>query len=185
MFRRASAITVPGIVLSQPEIVTSASKCVGGGDELDRVGDQLARDERGAHPGGAHRDPVGDRDRVQLHRRAAGGTDALLDLRGEDPVVEVAGHRLDPRVRDADDRLGEILGGVADPVQVGARGGALGALGEGAALVADVEAHACSVSARSAPRGSAPGRPGADASARSRSQRASRARSRRTRPGST
>ena len=30
-------------------------------------------------PCGAHRDPVGDRDRVELHRRAAGGADALLD----------------------------------------------------------------------------------------------------------
>ena len=34
-------------------------------------------------PCGAHRDAVGDRDRVELHRRAAGGADALLDLLGE------------------------------------------------------------------------------------------------------
>ena len=32
------------------------------------------------HALGAHRDAVGDRDRVELHRRAAGGADALLDL---------------------------------------------------------------------------------------------------------
>jgi hypothetical protein len=38
-------------------------------DELDRVGDHLARDERRAHALGAHRDAVGDRDRVELHRR--------------------------------------------------------------------------------------------------------------------
>ena len=91
-------------------------------------------------PGGAHRDAVGDRDRVELHRRAAGGADALLDLRREHAVVEVARHRLDPRVRDADDRLREVLGRVADAVQVGARGGARRALGEGAAAVLDVEA---------------------------------------------
>ncbi len=90
-------------------------------------------------PGGAHRDAVGDGDGIELHRRAARGTDALLDLAGEDAVVEVAGHRLDPGVRDADDGLGEILGAVADAVQVGARGSALGTLGEGAAAVLDIE----------------------------------------------
>ena len=74
-------------------------------DELDRVGDHLAADERGLHPARAHRDAVADRDRVQLHRRAAGGADALLDLRGERAQMEVAGHRLDPRRGDADDRL--------------------------------------------------------------------------------
>ena len=82
---------------------------------------------------------------------------------------------------DADDRLGEILGGVADPVQVGARGGALGPLGEGAAAVLEVEGWhgGCS-------RGARHYRPSfAIARRRSRSQRASRARSRRTRSGST
>jgi hypothetical protein len=36
---------------------------VSAGDELDRVRDDLARDERRLHPRGAHRDAVGDRDR--------------------------------------------------------------------------------------------------------------------------
>ena len=44
-------------------------------DQLDRVGDHLAADQRGLHPLGAHRDAVGDRDRVELHRRAAGLAD--------------------------------------------------------------------------------------------------------------
>ena len=139
MSSRASAITVPGIVLSQPEIATSASKLCALGDELDRIRDQLPRDQRRAHPRGAHRDAVRDRDRVELHRRAPRRADALLDLRREHPVVEVARHRLDPRVRDADDRLREILGGVADPVQVRARRGPLRPVGQRAAAVLDVE----------------------------------------------
>ena len=76
----ASAITVAGIVLSQPLSAITASNMCAWDDELDRVGDHLAADQRGPHPLGAHRDPVGDRDRVQLHRRAAGGADPLLDL---------------------------------------------------------------------------------------------------------
>ncbi len=44
---------------------------VAAGDELDRVGDHLARDERRAHADRAHRDAVGDRDRVELDRRPA------------------------------------------------------------------------------------------------------------------
>ena len=36
--------------------------------ELDRVGDDLAADERALHALGAHRDAVGDRDRVDLDR---------------------------------------------------------------------------------------------------------------------
>ena len=74
-----------------------------------------------------------------------------------------------------DDRLGQVLGGVADPVQIGARGGTLGALGEGARAVLDVKRLRCAHSA-----GTLPARRGARLreSARSRSQHARRARSR-------
>ena len=41
------------------------------GEELDRVGDDLARHERRPHPLGAHRDAVGDGDGVELDRRSA------------------------------------------------------------------------------------------------------------------
>ena len=74
-------------------------------DELDRVGDQVAADERRLHALGAHRHAVGDRDRVELHRRAAGRADAGLDPLRQLALVEVARHRLDPRRRDADKRL--------------------------------------------------------------------------------
>ena len=52
---------------------------VAAGHQLDRVGDHLAADQRGLHPLGPHRDPVRDRDGVELHRRPAGGAHALLD----------------------------------------------------------------------------------------------------------
>ena len=66
----------PGIVLSQPTRQTRPSNRWPCGDELDRVGDHLARDQRRAHAGRPHRDAVGDGDRVELDRRAAGGADA-------------------------------------------------------------------------------------------------------------
>ena len=104
---------------------------VAAGGQLDRVGDHLAADQRGLHPLRPHRDPVGDRDRVELHRRAAGGADALLDVLGEAAQVEVAGHRLDPGVGDADRRPAEGVVVEADPLHVGAGGGAVGAVEDG------------------------------------------------------
>src|SRR5207249_1229393 len=84
------------------------------GHELDGIGHDLARDERRLHALGAHGDAVGDRDRVHLDRRAAGLADPLLHPLGLLAVVEVAGHDLDPRVRDADERLLEVVVAVAD-----------------------------------------------------------------------
>src|SRR6266850_665020 len=78
-------------------------------DELDRIGDDLAAHERGLHPFRPHRDAVRDGNRVELHRRAAGGPNTLLHLLGQPSLVQVAGHRLDPGGRDADQRLGEVL----------------------------------------------------------------------------
>ena len=109
-------------------------------DQLDRVGDHLAAHERGLHPLGAHRDPVGDRDRVELHRRAAGGAHAVLDPLGEAAQVEVAGHRLGPGVGDADDRALERVVVEADALQVGARGGPVRAVEHDPAAAAEVPA---------------------------------------------
>src|ERR1043166_5429389 len=132
MFRRASAITPPGIALAQPPRTTRPAKPLPRAtssiesaitsrltsdaripslpivmpSEIEtvlnsigvpaaarmpsltcaassRIGDHLAAHERRAHPLAAHRDAVGDRDGVELHRRAAGGADAALDVRGE------------------------------------------------------------------------------------------------------
>ena len=47
-------------------------------DELDRIGDDFAADQRRLHAFGAHGDAVADGDGVELHGRAAGGADAAL-----------------------------------------------------------------------------------------------------------
>ena len=54
----------------------------------------------------------------------------VLDELGQAPLVVVAGHRLDPRRRDADDRLGEVLVGEADRLEHRPRAGPVGAVGE-------------------------------------------------------
>src|SRR6266850_4507416 len=77
-----------------------------------------------------------------LDRRAAGGADPFLDLLGQLAVVRIARRQLDPAVGHADERLPEILVGEADGAEVGARGGAIGAVEEDAALVPGIEGHA-------------------------------------------
>src|SRR5207253_7861976 len=72
-----------------------------------------------------------------------GGADALGDLLGELAVVGVARRQLDPAMRDADQRTREVFVGEADRAEVGARGGAVGAVQERAALVAGIERHGC------------------------------------------
>ena len=81
-------------------------------------------------PCGAHGDAVGDGDGVELHRRAAGLADALLDGVGDVAEMEVAGADLGPGVGDADDGLVQVFFAEADAAQVGAGGGAVGAFGE-------------------------------------------------------
>ena len=103
-------------------------------DELDRVRDHLARDERGAHARGSHRDAVRDGHRVELHRRAASVADPALDVQREVALIEVARHRLDPRRPDADDRLREILVGEAGGLEHRASSSAVGAVGQCCAM---------------------------------------------------
>src|SRR5205823_987242 len=107
-------------------------------DELDAVRDQFAADQRSLHSLGAHRHAVADRDGVELHRRGAGGADALLHFLGEPAQMEVARHRLGPGVGDTDDRFLQVLVGETDPFQHRARGGPVGAFGDDAALVSRV-----------------------------------------------
>ena len=111
---------------------------VGAPRQLDRVRDQLAAHERCLHPLRAHRQDVGDRDRVQLERRGPRLADAALDELGETPVVEVARHRLDPRVSDDDDRPAQVLVGQAGRAQVRAGRCAVAPVEDGAAPAAEV-----------------------------------------------
>ncbi len=95
--------------------------------ELDRVGDEFARDQRGAHPGGAHRDAIGHRDSRELEGGAAGGLDAAAGGGGELAVVEVAGGDVAEGVEDADEGPSEGLIVAPGGAQHGAGGSSLGA----------------------------------------------------------
>ena len=99
-------------------------------DQLDRVGDDLAADERGPHALAAHGDAVGDRDGVELERRAAGLADPVLHVHGQIAQVIVAGTDLDPGVGDADERLPQILVGQAGGAQHRPRRRPAGAVGQ-------------------------------------------------------
>ena len=123
MSRRTSAITAPGIVLSQPTRQTRPSKRWPRATSSIESAITSREIERGAHAGRAHRDAVRDGDRVELDRRAARRADAVLDVPREHALVQVARHRLDPGRRDADERLREVLVGEADAFSI-ARAGA-------------------------------------------------------------
>ena len=105
MLRRSAASSMPGVILSQFEMHTSASAQCTLHHVLDRVGDGVARGQRVEHAVVTHRDAVVDRDRVELARDAA----RLGDRVGHDAAhgceVRVAGNELGERVRDGDDRL--------------------------------------------------------------------------------
>jgi hypothetical protein len=77
-------------------------------DELDRVRDQLAADERGPHARRALGEVVGDRNRVELERRPTRSAHAGGDASGELALAEVAWHRPRPGRRDPDERLGPV-----------------------------------------------------------------------------
>src|SRR6185312_7699723 len=109
----------------------NAIKHVATADEFDGVGNEVAADERRFHAFGAHGDAVRDRDGVELHRRAAGFTDASFHVVRERAQVEIARHGLNPRVGDTDDGLLQILVGVTDSLEHGARRGAIRALRDG------------------------------------------------------
>jgi len=104
-------MTVPGMVLSQPLMQTSASR------RCPRVTSSM----ESATTSRAHRDTVRHRYGVHLDRRATGRPDALLDPGRQPSVVEVARHDLNPRVRYPDERSSEIFVRVADRPHHGAR----------------------------------------------------------------
>jgi hypothetical protein len=79
----------------------------------------------------AHGDAVVDRDGVELHGRAAGLANALLDGLGDLAQMEVAGADLGPGVGDADDRLVQVFLAEANATEVRAGSRAGRAFGEG------------------------------------------------------
>ncbi len=119
-----------GMFLSQPAMQTRPSKLFPPRHEFDGVGDDLARNEARLHALRAHGNAVVDGDGVELHGRAAGFANALLDGFGDVAEMEVAGPDLSPGVGDADDGLVQVLFAEAHAAQVRAGGGAGWAFGE-------------------------------------------------------
>ena len=68
---RTIAIIRPGSDLSQPARPDQRVIAMAAHRQLDGIGDDLAADQRGFHPGMAHRDAVGDGDGGEFARRAA------------------------------------------------------------------------------------------------------------------
>ena len=110
-------------------------------DQFDGVGNDLPTDEGGLHALCAHGDGIADRHRVELHRCATGGANALLDLLRQGAQVVVAGHGPDPGVGDADDRLGQIRIAKANGLELRSCWGALLTVIECATAVSWVECH--------------------------------------------
>jgi hypothetical protein len=79
------------------------------GDEFDRIGDHFPRDQRGLHPLGPHRDGVGDGDRAELDRHAAGVVDAVDGGPRHVVQVDVTGRDVRRRVGDAHHRRREVV----------------------------------------------------------------------------
>ena len=104
-------------------------------DQLDRIGDQFAADQRGLHALGAGGDAVIDRDRVDLQRCTAGGTNAVHHALREFAMVQVAWHRADPAVGNANLRLLQIFIGEAGSLHHPARNGAIRTIEQRGALV--------------------------------------------------
>ena len=88
---------------------------------FDRVGDEVARLQRVAHAVGAHRDAVGDADRVEPHADEPGRLHALLHFGREVQQVHVARVALEPHAGDADLRLLHVVFGHAGGVEHGLR----------------------------------------------------------------
>ena len=130
MSSRASAMTAGGHVLIAARDADQAVKAVAARDQLDGIGDHLARDQRRLHAFGAHGDAVRYGDGVELHRRAARLADALLHGFRDLAKVEVTRPDLGPRVRNTDDGLVQVFFAEADTTQITARSRAGRAFGE-------------------------------------------------------
>jgi len=93
--------------------------------QLDRIGDHLAADERRLHPSVPIEMP--SETAMVLNRPACRrGADPFLHLGREVAQVDVARHHFDPGVGDADQRPLQVVVGVTDRLQHGARRGRSG-----------------------------------------------------------
>ena len=120
-----------GHVLVAAGDADDAVKTVSPRHKLDGIRDDFSGDQARLHALGSHGDTVVDRDGVELHGRAAGLANALLDGFGDLTKMEVAGTDLGPGVSDADDRLVQVFLAEADAAEVRAGSSAGRAFGEG------------------------------------------------------
>ena len=74
-------------------------------NQLDRIGNQLAADQRRAHSLRAHCFAVGNRNRIEFHRRAARRANSFFHLGGDAPQMKIAGHGFNPGIRHANQGL--------------------------------------------------------------------------------
>ena len=130
----ASAIAPAGIVLSQPTRHTIPSNRWPRATSSIESAMTSRLISEAFMPSVPIDTPSRHRDRVELHRRPARRADARLHGLRQPALVEVAGHRLDPRRRDAHDRLGEVVVGEADRLEHRPRAGPVGAVGERVAV---------------------------------------------------
>ena len=117
--------------------------------EFDGIGDDLPAHQRGLHAVVTHRDAVGDGDRRELARRAAGVRDAALGRLRLARQRDVAGRGLVPAGRHADQGLMNLLVGQAHRIEERAMRRALRPLGHMAAgklrLVEAVRCSSCGI----------------------------------------
>jgi hypothetical protein len=88
--------------------------------QFHRVGDDIARDERGFHALMAHGDAVGHRDGAEFTRRAMGCGDALLHGLRLAHERDVAGRSFVPAGGHADQRLANLVLRQTHRVEIGA-----------------------------------------------------------------
>ena len=98
------------VAAGQPD---EAVEPLGVHDALDRVGDDLAADQRRAHAFVTHADAVADGDGAELHRETARSAHAVLGVLGQLAQRHVARRHVVPRRRDRDLRLHPIVVGHA------------------------------------------------------------------------
>ena len=123
MLRRSAAISMPGVILSQLEMQTSASAQWALTIYSTRVGDELARGQAVEHAVMAHGDAVVDGDGVELLGDAAGRLDLARDELAEVFQMDMARHELREGIGDGDDRLAEVAvlhaGGAPEAARAG------------------------------------------------------------------
>ncbi len=112
-------MSMPGQRLVAPGEGEQRVEPLGVHHRLDRVGDDLARHERGPHALVAHGDPVRHGDGDELDREPAGVAHAVLGPLGQPVERHVARRDLVPRRRHPHLGLGPVVVGHADGPQHG------------------------------------------------------------------